>query len=203
MGIIGKVFAEQWIFMVISAVIIVLLFVVKKKAPDFYLTFCKASAVITTVLLIVLAVLFKLPDLFLLVPIIFICCEIFGYNITGKIVAMIFVDFMLIQLIYLLANNNVLSETLMNILFIILQVITAVALGFVMDKHIRKIQADKKASFEKKSQIEAQKEIASDDEYTDFNNYADKKYEHEMDDLDVKANEIFTKVNQNNTDTEE
>ena len=100
LNIIANVFAEQWVFMLIAAIAVGITFAFKKLVPDFYNSFLKCGLTLLVVLLIVLALLFKLPDLFLLIPIIIMCCELFGYSVTGKVVAVLFVDFLLIQLDY-------------------------------------------------------------------------------------------------------
>lgn len=135
MDIIAKVFAEQWVFMLIAVAAVALTFLVKKFASDFYETFLKGALIILSVMLIVLALIFKAQDLFLLIPIIVICCEMFGYTVTGRIVGVLFVDFILIQLDFrIIAGIN---ETLMNVIFFALQVAAAVCIGLIMDKYIR------------------------------------------------------------------
>lgn len=146
--IIAKVFAEQWIFMLIAVVAVAATFLVKKLVPDLYETFLKGSLVILSVSLIVLALLFQAPDLFLLIPIIVICCELFGYDVTGKIVGVLFVDFLLIQVDFrIIAGIN---ETVMNVIFFVLQIVAAVVIGLIMDKYLR----DKKASEAKELETE-------------------------------------------------
>lgn len=148
MDIIAKVFAEQWIFMLIAVVAVAATFLVKKLVPDLYETFLKGSLVILSVSLIVLALLFQAPDLFLLIPIIVICCELFGYDVTGKIVGVLFVDFLLIQVDFrIIAGIN---ETVMNVIFFVLQIVAAVVIGLIMDKYLR----DKKASEAKELETE-------------------------------------------------
>ena len=135
LDIIARVFAEQWVFMLIAVAAVVLTFLVKKLAPDFYETFLKGALIILSVMLIILALIFKAQDLFLLIPIIVICCEMFGYTVTGRIVGVLFVDFILIQLDFrIIAGIN---ETLMNVIFFVLQVAAAVCIGLIMDRYIR------------------------------------------------------------------
>lgn len=149
MDIIAKVFAEQWIFMLIAVVAVAVTFLVKKFVPNFYETFLKGSLVILSVLLIILALLFQAPDLFLLIPIIVICCELFGYGVTSKIVSVLFVDFLLIQLDFrLIAGIN---EAVMNVIFFVLQIIAAIIIGFIMDGYLK----EKKANESKESEVEA------------------------------------------------
>ncbi len=140
MEVIAKVFAEQWIFMLMAVAIVALTFLVKKKATDYYLTYLKGGLVLMVVAMVIMALLFHLPDLFLLIPIIIMCCELFGYNVTGKIVAVLFVDFMLIQLDYRLITN----ETAMTIIFYVLQIIAAICIGIIMDKYMREVSAKNK-----------------------------------------------------------
>jgi predicted small secreted protein len=141
LSIIANIFAEQWVFMLIAVVAVIAVFVVKKYLSDFYQTFLKRSLTILSVLLIVLALLFNMHDLFLLVPIIVICCELFGYGVTGKIVTVLFVDFLLIQLDYRVIAN-ITSPTVMTIVFYALQIVAAICIGVIMDQYIRQKQAE-------------------------------------------------------------
>lgn len=138
--VIANVFAEQWMFMVIAVLAVAATFLVKKLVPDFYQNFLKGGLVVLVLLLVVLALLVHAPDLFLLIPIIIMCCELFGYGVTGKVVAVLFVDFMLIQLDYKLIPN----EAAMTVIFYILQVVAAICIGIIMDKYIRKLQSKKR-----------------------------------------------------------
>lgn len=143
MSVIANVFAEQWVFMLLAIVAVVITFVVKKFVPDYYNGFLKCGLALLVVLLIVLALLFKLPDLFLLIPIIIMCCELFGYGVTGKIVAVLFVDFLLIQLDYNVIVN-ITNNTVMTIIFYALQVVAAICIGIIMDKYIREKNTESK-----------------------------------------------------------
>lgn len=143
LSVIANVFAEQWVFMLLAIVAVVITFVVKKFVPDYYNGFLKCGLALLVVLLIVLALLFKLPDLFLLIPIIIMCCELFGYGVTGKIVAVLFVDFLLIQLDYNVIVN-ITNNTVMTIIFYALQVVAAICIGIIMDKYIREKNAESK-----------------------------------------------------------
>ena len=143
MSVIANVFAEQWVFMLIAVVAVVITFLVKKFVPDYYNAFLKCGLALLVVLLIVLALLFKLPDLFLLIPIIIMCCELFGYGVTGKIVAVLFVDFLLIQLDYNVIANLT-NGTVMTIVFYALQIIAAICIGIIMDRYIREKNAESK-----------------------------------------------------------
>ncbi len=133
-SVISKIFAEQWVFMVIAALGVALTFAMKKFIPNFYRTFLRGELIIFSVVLILLA--FRgYPDLFLLVPIIIICCELFGYDVTGKIVGVLFIDFLLIQIDFRLISK--VNETLMNIVFFVLQIAVAVCIGMIMDNHLK------------------------------------------------------------------
>lgn len=203
MDVIIKVLSEQWIFIVLSLVILGVTFLVKKIKPEVYTTYCKAALIITTALLIVLAVLFSLPDLFLLIPIIIICCELFGYTITGKVVAVLFVDFMLIQLIYFLRNNNSINDMAMNIIFVILQVITAVVVGFIMDKYIRTLQQQKISENDAKDDDKAEMLESSEEkngidsldfDYSKYSDDVSDESENSVDDLDNQIDDIIKEV---------
>ena len=143
LSIIANIFAEQWVFMLIAVISVGITFAVKKFVPDYYNNFLKCGLTLLVVLLIVLALLFKLPDLFLLIPIIIMCCEMFGYGVTGKIVAVLFVDFLLIQLDY-----NVIAKitngTVMTIVFYALQILAAICIGIIMDQYVREKQVQNK-----------------------------------------------------------
>ena len=134
LAIISKIFTEQWVFMVIAALGVALTFAMKKIVPNFYRTFLRGELIIFSVVLILLAFRGS-PDLFLLVPIIIICCELFGYDVTGKIVGVLFIDFLLIQLDFRLISK--VNETLMNIVFFVLQIAVAVCIGMIMDNHLK------------------------------------------------------------------
>lgn len=139
MSIIAEVFAKQWVFMLIAVVAVALTFLIKKFAPDFFQTFLKGALVILSVALIIFALLMEAQDLFLLIPIIVICCELFGYGVTGKVVGVLFIDFILIQVDFRLIGG--LNETVMNIIFFVLQVVAAVAIGIIMDNYLREKNA--------------------------------------------------------------
>lgn len=141
MNSIATMFANQWIFMLIAVISVAITFVVKKFAPDFFQTFLKAGLVILAVALIILALLMNAQDLFLLVPIIVMCCELFGYGVTSKIVGILFVDFLLIQVDFRLIGSA--NETVMNVIFFVLQVISAFAIGLVMDSYLKEKNANK------------------------------------------------------------
>ena len=143
MNIIANVFAEQWVFMLIAAIAVGITFAFKKLVPNFYNSFLKCGLTLLVVLLIVLALLFKLPDLFLLIPIIIMCCELFGYSVTGKVVAVLFVDFLLIQLDYNVIAK-VTNGTVMTIVFYALQILAAICIGIIMDQYLREKQANDK-----------------------------------------------------------
>ena len=134
MDIIKTVFAEQWVFMVIAVLGVALTFAMKHVIPKSYQTFLKGELVLFSVALILLAFL-KKQDLFLLVPIIIICCELFGYDVTGKIVGVLFIDFLLIQLDFRVISQA--NETLMNIIFFLLQIVVAVCIGIIMDGYLK------------------------------------------------------------------
>ncbi len=154
LDIVAKVFAEQWIFMVVAVLGVALTFVVKKIIPKFYREFLKGELIIFSVVLILLA--FRgYPDLFLLVPIIIICCELFGYDVTGKIVSVLFIDFLLIQLDFRVISQ--VNETLMNVIFFLLQVAVAVCIGMIMDRHLKN-KANTDGETEKDSEISSDEE---------------------------------------------
>lgn len=163
MEVIAKVFAEQWIFMLLAVAVVALTFFVKKKAADYYQTYLRGGLVLMVVAMVIMALLFHLPDLFLLIPIIIICCELFGYNVTGKIVGVLFVDFILIQFDYRLVTN----ETAMTVIFYALQIASAICIGIIMDKYMREVSASNKNG----------KEISNNDE----------EKSHTSDDIDVAS----------------
>lgn len=185
MSVIADVFKDQWVFMLIAVVSVIAVFVVKKYLSDFYQTFLKGGLTLLVVLLIVLALLFNMHDLFLLVPIIVICCELFGYGVTGKIVTVLFVDFLLIQLDYRVIAN-VTNPTVMTIVFYALQIVAAICIGIIMDQYLREKQADSK-----------DKEKLSDDELKTLNDENDTTDDDDIagiDDLDSEIEKIMSSV---------
>lgn len=189
LNIIANIFAEQWVFMLIAVVAVIAVFVVKKYLSDFYETFLKGGLTILSVMLIVLALLFNMHDLFLLVPIIVICCELFGYGVTGKIVTVLFVDFLLIQLDYRVIANAT-NPTVMTIVFYALQIVAAICIGIIMDQYIRQKQAEKKQGKELTNEdIEALiDKNDSDDEDSDDEDTTD------IYDLDSEIEKIMSSV---------
>ena len=185
MSVIADVFKDQWVFMLIAVVSVVAVFVVKKYLSDFYQTFLKGGLTLLVVLLSVLALLCNMHDLFLLVPIIVICCELFGYGVTGKIVTVLFVDFLLIQLDYRVIAN-VTNPTVMTIVFYALQIVAAICIGIIMDQYIREKQAESK-----------DKEKLSDDELEALNDENDTTDDDDIagiDDLDSEIEKIMSSV---------
>lgn len=173
---IATIFANQWIFMLIAVISVVITFVVKKFAPDFFQTFLKAGLVILAVALIILALLMNAQDLFLLIPIIIICCELFGYGVTGKIVGVLFVDFLLIQVDFRLVGSA--NETVMNVIFFVLQVISAFAIGLIMDGYLK----EKNAKQGKEIKPEKEKKVENDDNAVMAGENFDDDYD--MEDID-------------------
>lgn len=165
MDVIIKVLQGQWMYLVLAAIILGITFIVKKKIPQKYNDYCKSALVLTAVAYAVLAILFKQQDHFLLIPIIILCCELFGYTITGKVVAVLFADYLVI----LILNASPIDLTVYYIIFIILQIIIAVVLGILMDKHIRMVQAERKAKRleEENGQIILTEEPIEDDDSLD------------------------------------
>ena len=189
MSVIANVFAEQWIFMLIAIVTVGITFVVKKFVPDYYNSFLKCGLTLLVVLLIVLAMLFKLPDLFLLIPIIIMCCEMFGYGVTGKIVTVLFVDFLLIQHDYNVIAK-VTNGTVMTIVFYALQVFAAICIGIIMDKYLREKQAKSKEG----------KEL-TETELSELNEENDNSTD-DIQDLDAEIEKIMSSVSES-TKTDE
>lgn len=167
MSVIANVFAEQWVFMLIAVIAVGITFAFKKLVPDYYNSFLKCGLTLLVVLLIVLALLFKLPDLFLLIPIIIMCCELFGYGVTGKIVAVLFVDFLLIQLDYNVIAK-VTNSTVMTIVFYALQILAAICIGIIMDQYVREVQANNKELTEGEPSALDDKSDSTTDKVQDF-----------------------------------
>ena len=161
MDVIITLFKTQWMYLLAAAAIVALTFVLKKKAPQIYKKYCIAALVVTAVVLVVLAVFFSQPDLFLLVPIFMLCCELFGYEISGKIIGVFAVDYLLICLLNLAIQNKIINDVFNTILFIVLQILTAIAAGLLMDNHLRKLKAQKEKLVEekKKEEIKEDKEL--------------------------------------------
>lgn len=195
MDVILKILSEQWIYMLLAAFIVGGTFVIKKFKPDIYTTYCKCALIATSVVLVILAIFFHQQDLFLLVPVVVLCCEMFGYDITGKIVAVLFADFIVIMLINLMSTNGLINEVIDNILFYVLQIIVAIGIGFLLDKHIRVLQAEKK---KKKEAALADADTANEKN----DNAADDTLEHRdfidssnIDDEEIDMDSLNEKIN--------
>lgn len=154
MDVIIKLFQTQWMFMVMAAVIIAAMFLVKKFAPQIYKKFCIIALAVTVIALILLALVFKLPDLFLLIPIFMLCCELFGYDITGKIVIVFLADYILICLLNFAVVSGWVNDVINTIIFFALQIATAVGAGLVLDRHLTILKKKKQAAIEAKKQEE-------------------------------------------------
>lgn len=169
--VIAKVFAEQWMYMLLAAVAVAATFLIKKFFSDFYRSFLKGGLVVLVLLLIVLALLVHAPDLFLLIPIIIICCELFGYGVTGKVVGVLFVDFLLIQVDY----NFIPNKTAMTVIFYILQILAAICIGIIMDKYVREVQEEKREGKElTDNELAELQEMIKDDKSSDSQESAEK-----------------------------
>ena len=169
--VIANVFAEQWMYMLLAAVAVAATFLIKKFLPDFYRSFLKGGLVVLVLLLIVLALLVHAPDLFLLIPIIIICCELFGYGVTGKVVAVLFVDFLLIQVYY----NFIPNKTAMTVIFYVLQILAAICIGIIMDKYVRAVQEEKREGKElTDDELAKLQEMTKDDTSSDSEETAEK-----------------------------
>ncbi len=154
MDVIIKLFQTQWMFLAAAVVIIAAMFLVKKFAPQIYKKFCMIALAVTVVALILFALIFKLPDLFLLIPIFILCCELFGYDITGKIVIVFLVDYILICLLNFAFVSGWINNVIDTIIFFALQVATAICAGLVLDRHLTILKMKKKAALEAKKQEE-------------------------------------------------
>lgn len=143
MDVLLKVISQQWIFILLAGLLIALLYFVKSKRPE---DFQKIALIelVATVAALVLFALFGFQDLFLLAPVILICCELFGYIISGKVVGVLLVDFLLIQLLWFLESKAIINTTLSQILFYALQLVAAVAVGLLIDNYIRALNKAKK-----------------------------------------------------------
>lgn len=143
MNTILTVISEQWIFILMSVVLIAALYIVKSKKPQEFKRFAYIELVATAAALVVFA-LFHFSDLFLLAPIILICFELFGYVITGRVVGVILVDYLLIRGIYALSQNGIINSLFETILFYALQIAAAIAIGVLIDNFIRMLNKEKK-----------------------------------------------------------
>lgn len=95
MDIFIQVIQNQWVFILLAVALVVLMYVIKAKKPENFKRFAMIELVVTVAALVIFA-LFGFQDLFLLAPVILISCELFGYTITGKIVGVLLVDYLLI-----------------------------------------------------------------------------------------------------------
>ena len=157
MNVILQVIQKQWIFILLAAALIGLFYYIKAKKPENFKKFAIAEFAASIVLLVVFA-LFGFQDLFLLAPIILISCEIFGYVITGKIVGVLLVDYLLIIGIDVLYRNGAINNLFDTVLFYALQLATAIVVGILLDNHIR---AEKKAKTQKVGELKDQERLQS------------------------------------------
>lgn len=186
MDVIIKLFQTQWMFLAAAVVIIAAMFLVKKFAPQIYKKFCMIALAVTVVALILFALIFKLPDLFLLIPIFILCCELFGYDITGKIVIVFLVDYILICLLNFAFVSGWINNVIDTIIFFALQVATAICAGLVLDRHLTILKMKKKAALEAKKQ----EELAQNEELDSHIDDVFEKYKQDTDSSGQKENEI-------------
>lgn len=154
MDVVIKLFQTQWMFIVAAVVIVAAMFVIKKFIPQIYKTFCIVALAVTVIALVLLAVAFKLPDLFLLIPIFMLCCELFGYEITGKIVAVFLADYILICILNFAVVSGWINDVINTIIFFGLQVVTAVGAGLVLDRHLTNLKKKKQLAVEENKKAE-------------------------------------------------
>ena len=185
MDVIIKLFQTQWMFLAAAVVIIAAMFLVKKFAPQIYKKFCMIALAVTVVALILFALIFKLPDLFLLIPIFILCGELFGYDITGKIVIVFLVDYILICLLNFAFVSGWINNVIDTIIFFALQVATAICAGLVLDRHLTILKMKKKAALEAKKQ----EELAQNEELDSHIDDVFEKYKQDTDSSGQKEND--------------
>ena len=185
MDVIIKLFQTQWMFLAAAVVIIAAMFLVKKFAPQIYKKFCMIALAVTVVALILFALIFKLPDLFLLIPIFILCCELFGYDITGKIVIVFLVDYILICLLNFAFVSGWINNVIDTIIFFALQVATAICAGLVLDRHLTILKMKKKAALE----ANKQEELAQNEELDSHIDDVFEKYKQDTDSSGQKEND--------------
>ncbi|MCQ4022278.1 MULTISPECIES: hypothetical protein [unclassified Ruminococcus] len=157
MDVLLKVISQQWIFILLAGLLIGFLYLVKAKRPKDFQKIALIELVVSIAALVLFA-LFGFPDLFLLAPIIIICCELFGYIITGKCVGVLLIDFLLIQFLWFLETKTIINSSFSQIIFYVLQLVAAVAIGILIDNHIRALNKEKKQKIAaNKEQEELQK----------------------------------------------
>lgn len=195
-----KVISEQWVFILLATALIALLYIVKAKKPEEFKRVAYIELVATAAALVVFA-LFGFQDLFLLAPIILICCELFGYVITGEIVGVILVDYLLILGIDALNRNGVINNLFDTILFYALQIVAAVVIGVLIDNYIRTLNKEKKQKLnaEKEQEQFKQKKLDEhiDDVVSKYGNddarQAEESGDSDEDLTDEEINEILNK----------
>lgn len=200
MNTILKVISEQWVFILLAAALIALLYIVKAKKPEEFKRVAYIELVATAAALVVFA-LFGFQDLFLLAPIILICCELFGYVITGEVVGVVLVDFLLIQVVWYFENNKMITTLLSQIMFYALQIVAAVVIGVLIDNYIRTLNKEKKQKLNAEKEQEQLKQKKLDEHLDDVvSKYGDDDAQQaaESDDsdedlTDEQINEILNK----------
>lgn len=159
--------------MAAAVIIVAAIFAIKKFMPQVYKKFCVVALAVTAIALVLLAVVFKLPDLFLLIPIFMLCCELFGYEITGKIVAVFLVDYILICILNFAVVSGWVNDVINTIIFFGLQVVTAIGAGLVLDRHLTSLKKKKQQEIEENKKAELSENEKLDSHIDDiFEKYA-------------------------------
>ena len=218
MNVLLQVIQNQWIFILLAALLIGAFYFVKAKKPEIFKKFA-AIELIATIAALVIFALFKFQDLFLLAPIILISCELFGYFITGKVVGVLLVDYLLIIGIDTLHKNGAINDLFDTVLFYALQIATAVVVGILIDNHLKSLGAEKQRQTEAAKEQERLKSKKVDDhideifaKYSGMEYGGDEEYVGENDKLsfDDESDEIYSSsdrksniINFNGDDEEE
>ena len=184
MDIIIKVIQTQWIYIVLSILIIGAVFYIKKEKPDIYKKFCVLTLAVTSIVTVVLALFFHQPDLFLLIPIFIICCEVFNYELCCKLACLFAIDYIGICLINFGFQKQTINLFFNNVLFYALQIIIVFGLVYIIDNYLKKLKKAKDDYIEEKKneELKANSEI---------NNHVDSIFEN----LSNKDEFISNKMN--------
>lgn len=189
MDIFIQVIQNQWVFILLAVALVVLMYVIKAKKPENFKRFAMIELVATVAALVIFA-LFGFQDLFLLAPVILISCELFGYTITGKIVGVLLVDYLLIIGIDVLYKNGAINDLFDTILFYGLQIIAAVAIGIMLDNHIKMLNKEKKKRIEAEKEQEKLRDKKLNDHVDEvFSNYGTEHRDLTEDEIDKILND--------------
>ena len=194
MNIFLEVLKTQWVYILLSVILVCSIFIVKAKFPHIYKTYSKVTLAITSILIVVLAIFFHEQDLFLLIPIFILCCELYDYMLCCKIASVLAGDYILIALINIMYEKNVINFVFNNIFFYALQVVTVIGIIFVVDKYMKEL---KEQQTSKKAEINDNSNLINNQEHSENNEEINDHIKTVLDDLNN-----YTLIDDDDKDTQ-